>query len=291
MQSVEAAAKSRKEAIQNALDELGVELHEVEIEILDEGSRGFLGLGSRNVVVRVTAQGLPDRPAKAKPAPKHEQKKRPAREPKRASEPPAKKKRAPREPKPAPVSEANAEETAALLAEMIQRMGIEAKVTTADQGDGTTRLLVSSEDSALLIGRKGRNLNAMQYLINRMFLTGTAQDGPERILVDIEGYQDRRRQSLEEMARHLARRAKESGREMRVKPLNPQERRIVHVCLQDDPDVRTFSLGDSLMRTVVISPKNGNDDANRNRPRRARGGGGPRTENAPDKRSGRRDGS
>jgi len=104
-------------------------------------------------------------------------------------------------------------------------------------------------------------------------------------VVDIEGYQDRRRKSLEEMALHLAGRAKEAGKEMRVKPLNPQERRIIHVTLEDDPDVRTFSLGNSLMRTVVISPKNADKPANNQRPRRSRGGGRRRNAQARDGRT------
>jgi hypothetical protein len=134
---------------------------------------------------------------------------------------------------------------------------------------------VESPDSAILIGRKGRNLQAIQYLLNRMM---RPEDGEtvERFIVDIESYLDRRRESLEEMARHLAERAKETGRDVRVKPLSPQERRIIHLTLQDDPDIRTFSLGTSSIRTVVISPKNavrtgGRDGGPSRRPRGGRG--------------------
>jgi spoIIIJ-associated protein len=174
------------------------------------------------------------------------------------------------------VSEAAANEAAALLGEVIKRMGIEAKVTSAGGEEGAVRLAVDSPDSALLIGRKGRNLEALQYLINRMSLPRDANDTSERLTVDIEGYQERRRQSLEEMAQHLARRAKETGREMRVKPLSPQERRIIHLALQDDPDVRTFSLGNSVLRSVVISPKGAENGPGNDRNRRSRGGGGSR---------------
>lgn len=278
MQSVEASAKTRKEAIQQALDELGVELHEVEIEILDEGSRGLFGLGARDVRVCVTAEGLPDRPKKAKPV----QKAKPARR----AEPPRQRERAgPREPakveaRPSePVSEAGANEAAALLGEVIRHMGIEATVAVGSIEEGNIHLRVESPDSALLIGRKGRNLGALEYLIDRMF---HAENGPaaagQRVVVDIEGYQERRRQSLEEMALSLAERAKRGRREMHVKPLNPQERRIVHMALQDDPDIRTYSLGDSVLRTVVISPK-GARPSDGDRPRRPRRGGSRRNGN------------
>jgi len=291
MQSVEAAGKTRKEAIQKALDQLGVELHEVEIEILDEGSKGFFGLGSRDVRVRVTAEGLPDRPKAPKP-PKPRPQAAPRGEASEGSRPSAPKrnvakpvvsettastKPAPQPKAPlAPIPEGTSKEAAALLGEVIQRMGMEAEVTVAAGEEGTIRLNVASSDSALLIGRKGRNLSALQYLINRMFLTGDHSEA-DRIIIDIEGYQDRRRQNLEEMALGLARRAKETGREMRVKPLYPQERRMIHLALQDDPDIRTFSLGDSLMRTVVIAPKAASGKGpSGDRPRRPRPSNGNR---------------
>ena len=130
--------------------------------------------------------------------------------------------------------------------------------------DGAARLNIASEDSALLIGRKGRNLQAMQYLINRIISRTDANDVTERLIVDIEGYVDRRKAALEELAENMAARAKSAGRDMRLKPMSPQERRIVHLALQNDEEVRTFSLGDSLFRTVVISPRD----------KRSGGGGG-----------------
>ena len=185
----------------------------------------------------------------------------------------------------APVSDARREEAASLLAEVVGKMGIEAKVTSSLTENGRARVNVESPDSAILIGRKGRNLQAIQYLLNRMMRPGEGET-VERFIVDIESYLDRRRENLEEMARHLAERAKETGRDVRVKPLSPQERRIIHLTLQDDPDVRTFSLGTSSIRTVVISPKNqarnGGRDAGREggRSRRPRGGRGRRSDHA-----------
>ena len=390
MRSVETTAKTRQEAIKKALEELGAELHEVQIEILDEGSRGIFGIGARDVKVKLTLEkdvptrrgadrdrdhdkdrerprsdrerdrdrgdrdrdrdrgrrgerpatreerpARPERPAAAReerPArpergpsperpprpdrgPRPERPPRPERaerpqSPQRPERPQRPTRHEPREARPEPaatespravsetpapvrederemasVSDARREEAASLLAEVVSKMGIEAQVTSSLTEDGRARVNVESPDSAILIGRKGRNLQALQYLLNRMMRPGEGET-VERFIVDIESYLDRRRENLEEMARHLAERAKETGRDVRVKPLSPQERRIIHLTLQDDPDVRTFSLGTSSIRTVVISPKNaartgsrtGDHDAGRDsgRPRRPRGGRGRR---------------
>jgi spoIIIJ-associated protein len=153
---------------------------------------------------------------------------------------------------------------AALLQEVIAKMGMESTVSSEIGTDGDILLNVESEDSAILIGRKGRNLSAMQFLLNRM--TGNTEEGEnfDRIVVDVEGYLARRRTSLEEMALGLAQKAKDTGRSMRVKPLNPQERRIIHLTLENDTELRTFSLGSSLHRRVVIVPNNAEDNGRGN---------------------------
>lgn len=317
MRTVETSAPTRKEAIHNALDELGVELHEVEIEILDEGSPGFLGIGRRDVAVRVIAEDAPGEEPKRAPRGQRRQRgdgDRDNRKPevdgnrvgrseqrpdvnanrgrggerrprggrgqqgqakdrgrgddkggkKRAdsSGEPSRKAPAPRprhkersEPVDREAAESLGKDAAALLNEIIEKMHIEAAVVSSLNDDDDILLSVESEDSALLIGRKGRNLSAMQFLVNRIFLNGEATDTVDRIIVDVEGYLQRRTESLEEMARSLAERAKETGRSMRVKPLSPQERRIIHLILEDDPEIKTYSLGNSTERRVVIVPE------------------------------------
>lgn len=173
----------------------------------------------------------------------------------------------------APLTDAQGTEAAATMHEIIGKMGITATTAFARNEDGGARLNIESEDSAILIGRKGRTLSAMQYLINRMISRGDTAENTERLIVDVGGYVDRRRESLEDMARNLAAKAKDTGRNMRLKPMSPQERRIIHVTLQDDEDVRTFSLGESLYRSVVISPKNARPDGGSRSSRGGRGRG------------------
>lgn len=173
----------------------------------------------------------------------------------------------------APLTDAQGAEAAESMREIIAKMGIEATCVFERNDDGGARLNIQSEDGAILIGRKGRTLSAMQYLINRMISRGDTAENTERLVVDVGGYVDRRRESLQEMARNLAEKAKGTGRNMRLKPMSPQERRIIHVTLQDDEEVRTFSLGESLYRSVVISPKNADPNAGTRSPRGGRGRG------------------
>ncbi len=310
MREVQASAKTRKEAIQKGLNELGVELHEVDIEIVDEGSKGLFGFGARDVKVRVSAEHLPDIPKEKPQRSESRQGQRNGnRKPddsrgrrRRSSRPaPPRKAQASQgnsrdrdrdrdryqdrgrkrieEPQSKPIDAEKAgilaNEAAALLKEIIEKMGIEASVSSEVNEEGV-RLNVESPDSAILIGRKGRNLNAMQYLINRMVQHPDNEEASVgRLIVDVEDYLQRRKDSLEDLALRLAARAKETSRKVRLKPLNPQERRIIHVTLQDDPDVRTFSVGDTLVRSVIIVPKGAERDDD-GQSRRRRGGQGGR---------------
>ncbi|NLN94522.1 MAG: KH domain-containing protein [Candidatus Hydrogenedens sp.] len=155
-----------------------------------------------------------------------------------------------------PISDEQGNEMAATLKEMVDRMGLEASVNFVRDKEGGPCLAMKSEnDSAILIGKHGITLNALQYLVNRMLTSGD-NENTERLMVDVGEYVSRRRASLVDMAKKMARRAKDTGRNVKLKPLSPQERRIVHLSLQNDPDIRTFSQGDSLYRSIIINPVN-----------------------------------
>ena len=140
-----------------------------------------------------------------------------------------------------------------MLSKILSLMKVDATVEEKETPDAV-RLEVKSSDSAILIGRKGKNLSAIQYLINRMYNHGRLKRC--RIVVDIEAYHERRRQSLEDLARRTADKVKRNKREAKLEVLNPQDRRSIHLALQNDPAVRTYSVGSGTYRNIVIAPSN-----------------------------------
>ena len=287
MRSVEVSAKTREEAIDEGLRKLNAERHEVHVEVLDEGSSGFLGFGARPVRVRMSAEGEPleeeqeqapergkrrgrggRRDGDQRRSARTKEDAKPAAGDAPEAEPSSARPRAGRmrqdEAAPAKPARPSAQDTgneaAALLETVIQYMGMEASVASQQHEDGNIHLNVDSPDSAILIGRKGQNLSALQYLLNRM-VHSEDEEAPERIIIDVEGYLDRRKAQLEELARETADKAKETGKSQRVKPMPPQERRILHLTLQDDPSVKTYSVGSAQMRSVVVAPTNEDGNA------------------------------
>ncbi len=139
-----------------------------------------------------------------------------------------------------------------ILEELLKGMGIDAGVSAKEIEDYIS-LEITTPDSALVIGRQGKTLGALQYLVNLVI----NKDKEERIkvILDTEGYRERRKARLMELATKLAQRAKEENTEVFLEPMNPYERRIIHTTLADDPDVETESVGEGMERQVVISPK------------------------------------
>src|SRR3954463_13498583 len=144
------------------------------------------------------------------------------------------------------------EEAAKTLREILDRMGIEAEVSAFDDGD---RIILDAHgaESGLIIGKKGATLDALQYLINRI-VSKKPNDGPG-VVVDAEGYRGRREDALGDLARRLGEKAVRPGRPVPVEPMNPHDRRIIHVALAEHEGGTTESAGEGLFRRVVIFPK------------------------------------
>lgn len=234
--SLEIIAPNVEEAIARGANELGLPPEAFDVEVIDEGGRGFLGLGNRQVRVRLTIRASTSQPVQETQI-----------------------EHMPSEFTPQEEDDAEviriARET---VTELLQRMGIrgevEAKWGKADE-EGKIRPLhvdIHGDDLNILIGRRGKTLYALQY-ITRLIL-GKELKRPIAIVIDVEGYRARKEKQLRRLARRMAQQALETGRTMTLEPMAPNERRIIHIELRDDPNVNTVSIGEGDRRKVTIVP-------------------------------------
>lgn len=223
--AVESEGATIDAAIESALAELGATREEVRVEILRDARRGLFGFGGRRARVRVTR-----------------------REEIRGVE--FARESAVRLSVAAPdTSDAPGVE---IVRELLRLMEVRATVSTSALDDGARCVRIESETGGLLIGKHGQTLDALEYLVNRMI--GRREDGEPSIVLDAEGYRERRRESLESMARASAAKVRERGRAETLAPMSARDRRIVHVALRGEPAVTTRSLGGGLLRRVLIAP-------------------------------------
>ena len=139
-----------------------------------------------------------------------------------------------------------------ILENILQRFGADAQVESSEDDECIT-LNISGDGSGILIGRKGQTLDAFQYLVNK--IVHRSPRHMKRVVVDAEGYRQRRRETLIDLAKRLSEKAKTRGAPVSTSPLNPFERRIIHLALQDDAEFTTKSNGEGIFRKVVIFPQ------------------------------------
>ncbi len=144
----------------------------------------------------------------------------------------------------------NADAPDTILKEILNRMGIEAEVQS-DLIDGSTHLNMITDMPALLIGKHGQTLDAIERLLNCMINRSVLVK--RRVFIDTEGYRERREQSLLELAHREAARVRQTHREVILAPMSPRDRRIIHLALKADDVVSTYSQGEGEMRRVVIT--------------------------------------
>lgn len=139
------------------------------------------------------------------------------------------------------------------LQDLINHMKIDGRVTVkADEEK--IEAAVFGDDVGVLIGRRGKTLSDMQYLLNvvmrRQFATLN-----KIVVLDVENYRARREKTLTQLAQSVARKVSRDGYEQALEPMNPQERRIIHLALQEFPDVTTYSSGEEPYRKVIVAPR------------------------------------
>ena len=292
MNAVEAEGRTVEEAVAVALRQLGVEREQAEIEVVSQSTKGFLGIGGRRARVRASlrspaevapeptpaSSGRRQKPRQeARQEPRRQEPRQEARQEPRRQEPRAARRQDSRQDDPyvpsgrtvtAPpqaVREANhdlaptaapspelVERASQLLQEILAQMGMQTDVSSTVHD---SEVVLSFEDATdgLLIGRKGQTLDALEYLVNRIIARN--DDNETHLLLDAAGYRDRRRQNLESLAMRLGERAKRRRRPVTLSPLNPRDRRIIHLVLEDDPLVTTKSLGRGYLRRLSIVPE------------------------------------
>jgi spoIIIJ-associated protein len=227
-ESLEVTAKTVSEAIEKALARLGKTRDEVEVSVLSEGSRGILGIGSEDARILVSPkESLAPRRPPAKPAMS-----------------------------PAEVGELAQEVVEALLAGMRITADVDLKPVppaAAEEGFVANVDIEGAEDVGILIGRRGETLGALQFLTT--LIVSKKAGRWSKLLVDVEGYRPRREASLRSLAARIAQRVQQTRQPMALEAMPPNERRIVHLALQDHPAVTTSSTGEGEERHVVIMPR------------------------------------
>ncbi len=263
--TLEVIAESVEEAISQGLAELNLTAADVSVEVLDSGGKGFLGLGKRQVRVRLTVNGepMPFSTEQAEPEPVVDA-------PVKKSKPAPKAAKTPVDPQPASApksaSSTSTEEDEPLLslseevvAKLLELMHLEGTVSAHyddpdREGRKSVCVEVKGKDLGILIGRRGETINAFQRIA--ALIVSKEMSRWVRLSVDVEGHRNRREQQLRRMARQLAQQVAKTGRRQSLEPMPANERRIIHMELQDHPEVKTNSIGDDPQRKVQIEPKN-----------------------------------
>ncbi len=220
MKSVEFEGKTVEEAIQKACEQLQTPREALEIEILENGSSGFLGLGAKKAQIRAAVK---EKAIDARKEAEHS-----------SSE-----------------DTHAAQQAQKILKDILDRLEINGQIEMKEEAE-RIYLNICGDGSGLLIGRKGQTLDALEYLLNK--IVHKHQEGQKRIVVDTENYRARREESLVNLARRLGDKARKMGRPVTISPMNAHDRRIVHLALQDDRSLHTRSTGTGLFRKIVISP-------------------------------------
>jgi spoIIIJ-associated protein len=258
--TLEKIAPNVEDAIALGLAELGIEKDAVDVEVLDEGSRGLLGIGGRQARVRLTLKSVGSAPS--------------------SEETPVMRKN---EPEPSSSESVPVETSQSAhegddvdedgfsvlddnllfisrqtVSDLLEKMKIKARIEVRsgdpdDEGQRPILVDIRGNDLGILIGRRAEILNALQYIVN--LIVSKKVEHWVQVILDVEGYRARRERQLRQMANRIADQAIKTGRRQVLEPMTASERRIVHLELRDRPHVFTQSIGEEPSRKVTIVPR------------------------------------
>lgn len=284
-EEITVSAKTLDDAITEALVQLGVTSDRLEYDVIEKGSPGFLGIGMKQAVIRAWRKEEPKEESvdeiaeelikeavptditldtKEEKEPKKPKKEN--KEPKKAAQKSGKKeikKEQKKEAKPeekteprhetelAKVEDATIKECETFLQNVLQAMHMEVELCSKVDEEGALSIEMKGDNMGILIGKRGQTLDSLQYLTNRV--ANKMQAGYVRVKLDTEDYRERRKETLENLARNIAHKVKRTRKPVTLEPMNPYERRIIHSALQGDKNVTTHSEGEEPYRRVVVT--------------------------------------
>jgi len=268
MNFIEISAKTVDEAITKACIEMETSSDNLDIEVVSEGTSGFLGIGSKPAVIKATRKAenaadmeieTVDKKVAKKPA-KRDKKDFKKKEEKRSEAKPAPSRERVERHREPPVIRTDEEiaeikaQTKEFLEKMFTAMEMPVEKTIEyDNENGNLNVDFTGEEMGILIGKRGQTLDSLQYLTS--LVVNKNREGYIRVKLDTENYRNRRKDTLESLARNIAYKVKKTRKDVSLEPMNPYERRIIHSSLQGNKHVETFSEGNEPYRHVVVTLK------------------------------------
>jgi spoIIIJ-associated protein len=238
---LEVIAPTIEEAIEKGLNDLGLTEDDVDVEILDEGKKGLFGLSTRQARVALMIKNRGSEPA-AEPEPAQ----------------------APKQPERAEAEVVDGEESEEVsiaretIGIILEKMKVHADVSVRLGEASENRVQpvlidIEGNDLSFLIGRKAETINALQYITS--LIVGRELGRWVPLQIDVQHYRQRREDELRKLAHRIAEQVVSTGRRQVLEPMPPNERRIVHIALRDNPNIETESVGEDPRRKVTVRPK------------------------------------
>ncbi len=222
---VTVTAKTIDDAVRSALSQLNTTEDQVNIKVIQEPSKGFLGIGARDAVVEVEKLSIDDQKAEKEVGDQQLSQ----------------------------TSNQSIIRAKDYLIGILHEMGLEVEISLDRDQEGYYIFNLSGKRLGLMIGRRGQTLDSLQYLTNLVANKGEKEY--QRIIIDPENYRARRQKTLEELAERLAHKAMKTKKEVLLEPMNPAERKIIHTYLQDVEGISTRSEGEGKQRRIIIYPE------------------------------------